>query len=436
MKRFVLAVMSILWVVCFLVGCGQKNKDLIKTLGTTESINKVEKAAQEEEKKEGERAIQEKNKEAYEETLSTGEGQELQKVEREEQVLAGKLEAYLEAMTIEEKIGQMFMIAVRKDDNDQGVTQWNEALQKTFERYPVGGFVLFSENIQTKEQVQKLTRDLQAASKIPLFIGVDEEGGRVSRIGSQPNISEKPFLSADQLGKLKDERAVYEEAQRMGKLLHELGINMDFAPVADIFNEPSNTVIGKRSFGNSQEEVTPNVVAFAKGLKSQGIQPVVKHYPGHGNTKEDSHEGIAYIDKTLSELEKEELVPFEKAIEEKIGALMKGHLLVSEVDEDYMVSLSAKWNKYMRERYDLSDTLIMTDALEMGAVVNKYGVGEAAVLAVRAGNDILLMPYDLQKAFEGVYKAYTDGRISEDRINESVRKILSKKVAQNGLVLS
>lgn len=220
-------------------------------------------------------------------------------------------------------------------------------------------FVLFSENIQTKEQVQKLVEELQAASKIPLFIGVDEEGGRVSRIGSQPNISEKPFLSADQLGKLKDERAVYKEAQRMGKLLHELGINMDFAPVADIYNEPSNTVIGKRSFGNSQEEVTPNVVAFVKGLKSQGILPVVKHYPGHGNTKEDSHEGIAYIDKTLSELEEEELVPFEKVV-----------------------------------------------------------------------------PYDLQKAFEGVYKAYTDGRISENRINDSVRKILSKKVAQNGLVLS
>lgn len=352
-----------------------------------------------------------------------------------EETTQDQLEVYLEHMTIEEKIGQLFMIAIRKDEEGNPITQINESIRQQIHTYHVGGVILFSENIETAKQTQTLISDLQSASTIPLFIGVDEEGGIVSRVGKNQAINQVPFKEAYAIGQTGDTKLAYEEAKRMGALLKELGFNMDFAPVADIYNEPSNQVIGSRSFGRNSGEVIPMVLAFARGLLDENIQPVVKHFPGHGNTVEDSHEGIAYVYKSLEELEKEELLPFGKAIEEGVGAIMKGHLLVPAVDETTMASLSVKWKEYMEAHYDLTETLVMTDAMDMGAVVENYSAQEAAYLSLMAGNDIILMPNDLQAAYEGIMKAYEDGQLNEERIDESVRKILSKKVAQKMFVL-
>lgn len=352
-----------------------------------------------------------------------------------EETIQDQLEVYLNHMTIEEKIGQLFMIAIRKDGEGNPITQINESIRQQIHTYHVGGVILFSENIETAQQTQTLISDLQSASTIPLFIGVDEEGGIVSRVGKNQAINQVPFKEAYAIGQTGDTKLAYEEAKRMGTLLKELGFNMDFAPVADIYNEPSNQVIGSRSFGTNSEEVIPMVLAFARGLLDENIQPVVKHFPGHGNTVEDSHEGIAYVYKSLEELEKEELLPFGKAIEEGVGAIMKGHLLVPAVDETTMASLSVKWKEYMEAHYDLTETLVMTDAMDMGAVVENYSAQEAAYLSLMAGNDIILMPNDLQAAYEGIMKAYEDGQLNEERIDESVRKILSKKVAQKMFVL-
>lgn len=352
-----------------------------------------------------------------------------------EETIQDKLEMYIDHMTIEEKIGQLFMIAIRKDGEGNPITQINESIKQQIHTYHVGGVILFSENIETAQQTQTLIRDLQSTSTIPLFIGVDEEGGIVSRIGKNQAINKVPFKEAYAIGQTGETKVAYEEAKRMGTLLKELGFNMDFAPVADIYNEPSNKVIGRRSFGRSSEEVIPMVLAFSRGLLEENIQPVVKHFPGHGNTVEDSHEGIAYVNKDLEELEKEELLPFGKAIDEGVGAIMKGHLLVPAVDETTIASLSVKWKDYMEAHYDLTETLVMTDAMDMGAVVGNYSAQEAAYLSLMAGNDIILMPDDLQKAYEGIMKAYEDGHLNEERIDESVRKILSKKVAQKMFVL-
>lgn len=353
-----------------------------------------------------------------------------------EQTLEEQLDTYLAKMTIEEKIGQLFMIAIRKDRNDLPLTEMSKEIEETISNYHVGGIILFSENIESKEQTKQLITGLQSVSRIPLFIGVDEEGGIVSRVGKNQAINELPFKEAYSIGQTGDTNLAYEEARRMGMLLNELGFNMDFAPVADIYNEPSNQVIGKRSFGTTSTEVIPMVLAFSKGLLSENIQPVVKHFPGHGNTIEDSHDGIAYVNKDLAALEGEELMPFKKAIEAGVGAIMKGHLLVSAVDETTIVSLSDKWRIYMESHFDLSNTLVMTDAMDMGAAIENYGTGEAAYLSLMAGNDILLMPYDLEKAYEGILKAYEERRISKARIEASVRKILSKKVARKMLVLA
>lgn len=355
---------------------------------------------------------------------------------KEQMEEAEKIDNYLSTMSMEEKIGQLFIIAARKDKNGNPVTEMNEEVKKQIQDYHIGGIILFSENIAEKEQVQKLIHDMQDIASIPLYIGVDEEGGTVSRVGANSHINKIPFKEAYSIGETNDVQVALEESERMGQLLRELGFNLDFAPIADIYNEPANKIIGRRSFGNSKEIVTPMVLAFCKGLQQEGIQPVVKHFPGHGNTVQDSHEGIAYISKSLSELEKEELVPFEEAIKVGAGAVMKGHLLAEAVDGEHIVSLSDKWKDYMESHYNLSDILIMTDAMDMGAVVQNYGVGESAVLGIKAGNDILLMPYNLEEAYEAVWKAYENGQITEQRINQSVRKILSKKVAQKLLVLA
>ncbi|MDF2878507.1 MAG: glycoside hydrolase [Clostridia bacterium] len=345
------------------------------------------------------------------------------------------VEEIISHMGTQEKIGQLFMMDVRNDADGQPILGVNQQVDQVITTYKVGGIILFKENIKDKEQVKTFIKDMQALSEIPLFIGVDEEGGIVSRIGINKEIVEVPFKSAFDIGKTGDTDIAYYEAERMGKVLKELGFNMDFAPVADIYNNPENTVIGTRSFGKTKEQVTPMVIRYAQGLLDQEVQPVIKHFPGHGNTKEDSHNGIAYVNKTKEELEKEELVPFIEAVNSGIDVMMRGHLLVKDVDEEYPATLSKKWFDYMKTVLNTQKVLFITDAMNMGAVSENYTVEDAVVKGFLAGNDIILMPKDLKLAAEAINKAYEEGVITEERLNESIRKNLSKKVERNILVI-
>jgi beta-N-acetylhexosaminidase len=345
------------------------------------------------------------------------------------------VEEIISHMGTHEKIGQLFMMDVRNDADGQPILGVNQQVDQIITTYKVGGIILFKENIKDKEQVKTFIKDMQALSEIPLFIGVDEEGGIVSRIGINKEIVEVPFKSAFDIGKTGDTDIAYYEAERMGGVLKELGFNMDFAPVADIYNNPENTVIGTRSFGKTKEQVTPMVIRYAQGLLDQEVQPVIKHFPGHGNTKEDSHNGMAYVNKTKEELEKEELVPFIEAVNSGIDVMMRGHLLVKDVDEEYPATLSKKWFDYMKTLLNTQKVLFITDAMNMGAVSENYTVEDATVKSFLAGNDIILMPKDLKLAAEAINKAYEEGVITEERLNESVRKNLSKKVERNILVI-
>lgn len=334
------------------------------------------------------------------------------------------IDIYIEDLSLEEKIGQLFIVSL----NDQVE---NKML---IEQCNVGGVVLFKKDIISKEQVQVLVKALQDVAKIPLWIAIDEEGGRVSRVGSQPQIVKEPFKSAYEIGQTKDEDLAYKEAKKMGKVLAGLGINMDFAPVADIYNNENNTVIGDRSFGHTKEEVTPMVIAFARGLREEGIFPVIKHFPGHGNTYQDTHEQLAYINKSLRELENEEFVPFKKATEQGVEGMMVGHLVVTEVDH-LPATLSPKWGDYIKQHFEEENLLLITDAMNMGAIVQNKAAGVAAVESFLSGMDIILMPNDVEAAEEAMKKAYEEGQITAERLNESVKKILLKKVEQNLLVL-
>ncbi|MDF2614814.1 MAG: glycoside hydrolase family 3 domain protein [Clostridia bacterium] len=377
-----------------------------------------------------------KNNENGQEMTSFKPPQEVEEVQEQEvEIPEDPIETLMNDMTLNEKIGQLFIVDIQNDKEGNSIIEVNEEVKEKIIKYNVGGIILFRGNIQTKEQTTRLIKEMQSFSDIPLFIGVDEEGGMVSRVGVNSDITEVPFQEAFSIGKTGDVAAAYKEARRMGEVLKGLGFNLNFAPVADIYNNETNTVIGTRSFGKTQEEVTPMVISYAKGLLSQEVQPVLKHFPGHGNTEEDSHEGLAYVNKTKEELEKEELIPFIQAAKSGIDVLMRGHLLVKDVDEEYPATLSIKWFQYMQTLFDTKKLLMITDALNMGAVAENYDNGEAAVMSFLAGNDILLMPKDIAAAAEAILKAYEKGMISEERLNESVRKILSKKVERNILVI-
>lgn len=357
------------------------------------------------------------------------------KLEPEEVIPADPIEEMIQHMSLNEKIGQLFMVDVQNDKEGNSIIKINEEVKEKLIRYKVGGIILFKGNIQTIEQTKDFIKDIQSLADIPLFIGVDEEGGTVSRVGGNKDIVTVPFKEAFSIGQTGDRTAAYNEAKRMGGVLKSLGINLNFAPVADIYNNEANLVIGTRSFGKTQEEVTPMVISYAEGLLSQNVQPVLKHFPGHGNTEEDSHIGLAYVNKTKAELEKEELVPFIEGVNNGIDVLMRGHLLVKDVDPDYPATLSIKWFEYMKTLFNTKDLLMITDAMNMGAVAENYSIEEATIMSFLAGNDILLMPKDIAAAEDAMTKAYQKGIITDERLNESVAKILSKKVERNILIL-
>ncbi|MGL4738827.1 MAG: glycoside hydrolase family 3 protein, partial [Cellulosilyticaceae bacterium] len=339
------------------------------------------------------------------------------------------IDDYMMKMTLEEKVGQLFMIAVRRDQEGKAITEMTPEVKRLLEEIPVGGIVLFSENVETEQQVRTLISKFQELATIPMWIGVDEEGGRVSRISNNTALCKEPFKNALDLAG--DASEAYSEAKRMGKILKDLGFNLDFAPVADIYNNPENRVIGRRSFGKSAEAVVPMVTAFAKGLTSEGIIPVIKHFPGHGNTVEDSHNGLAYVNKSLEMLEKEELVPFKAAVlQAQVPMMMVGHLVVPEIDPEYPATLSKLWGDYVAKHFP-EDLITITDAMEMGAITNHYTSAQSAIRVIESGYDMILMPANLQQAYDGVLEACRSGRISQRRLDQSVRKILSKKVEHN-----
>ncbi|MBQ7594238.1 MAG: hypothetical protein IJU48_07780 [Synergistaceae bacterium] len=343
-------------------------------------------------------------------------------------------EKVMRSMTLEEKIGQLFIIRpdqldknlsldiVHSDklkDNDKGIKVFRDDMLETLSKYPAGGFVLFRKNIDDPEQVKALTTKLNEASNIIPIIAVDEEGGRVARIANNKNFDVKKFLSA---AKITDAN---EAGATIGEYLREYGFNMNFAPVADINTNPKNIVIGDRAFGTNAAYVSKMAGEFLDGLHSQGILGSLKHFPGHGDTTNDTHAGRVIVNKTWEELKNAELIPFIENFG-KTDSIMSAHITLTKLDT-LPATLSRKIiTEKLRDELGY-DGVIITDALMMGAINKHYSSSKAAVLALEAGCDILLMPYDYQAAFEGVIEAVKSGRISEKRIDESVARIMKLK---------
>ena len=347
--------------------------------------------------------------------------------------LKKQAEEIVAAMSLEEKIAQMFIIT---PDALTGVTGANYAGQVTeqcFQSYPVGGLVFFESNILSEEQIQTMTSSLQRISLsytgLPLFLGVDEEGGRVARIAGRGILDAPVFDSMYSIGMSGDSARAYQAGKEIASYVREAGFNVDFAPVADIWSNPANTVIGDRSFGTEAGTVSEMVSAMVTGMTEEKILSVVKHFPGHGNTDEDSHSGAVYSWRTLEELEAEEFLPFQAGIQAGADMVMVGHISLPEcLGNDAPASLSYEAvSGILRGKLDF-EGLVVTDALNMGAISNRYSSGEAAVRAVQAGVDILMMPQDFYGAYESLLNAVSQDEISEERIGESVTRIVEKKL--------
>ena len=338
------------------------------------------------------------------------------------------------AMSTEQKVSQLLVAGI------EGTQLGQDAVQAV-QDYQVGGVILFGRNVESAWQLAELTNGLKDLNGdyTPLFLCVDQEGGRVDRM--PPEVERTP--SAWSVGQTLDTEGV---GAAYGALLAEecaaFGFNMDFAPSLDIWSNPDNTVIGDRAFGNDWEWTAFFGMSAVESMEEQGgVIPVVKHFPGHGDTSVDSHVALPVVDKSLEELWQSELVPFNMTLnqEDYFGAqagpsapaVMVAHILLSQVDPDYPASLSHRVvTGLLREEMGF-DGVVCTDDLTMGAVSNTYGMGEAAVLAVEAGCDLLLVCHgadNLTAARDALLEAADSGRLSPERLNESVKRILSLKV--------
>lgn len=336
-------------------------------------------------------------------------------------------------MSLREKVGQLFIVrpeALAENSNAEtapATDRVDDAVISRLEEYPVGGVVLFSRNITGAEQLPEFISGLQKNSKYPLFIAVDEEGGSIARVANSGYYDVASYKSMEDIGKSGDASKAEEVGRQIGMYLKKLGFNLDFAPVADINTNPQNIVIGDRSYGSDPSLVAEMVSAQLDGMHDSGIMGTLKHFPGHGDTKDDTHSGYVSIEKTWDELKVCELIPFTASLP-KTDMVMVSHITAVNVTNDNLPSSMSEMMITEKLRNELGyDGVVITDAMAMCAVADNYTSAEAAVTAVKAGVDIVLMPQNLDEAFNGVMNAVTDDEISMARLDESVLRILKMK---------
>ncbi|MDR2502148.1 MAG: glycoside hydrolase family 3 protein [Oscillospiraceae bacterium] len=337
-------------------------------------------------------------------------------------------ESFLSGMSRDEKLWQLFFITPEQLTGYSAVTEAGTSTQTSLAARPVGGLIYFSHNIKTAQQVQTMLSKVQDYSSAGLFLGVDEEGGAVARVTGNDRLEIPPVDPAGNIGATGDTNIAELGGKQIGKALFNLGFNLDFAPVADVLVDPNNKVIGNRSFGGDPRLVADMVEFFIRGLHNQGVAAAVKHFPGLGSVTADPHDSSADCARTLDELRDMEFVPFQRAIDAGAEVIMISHASMSAIDQmGAPAALSGPVIDLLRSELGF-DGVIITDSLSMAAVTRKYSPGDAAVAAISAGADMLLMPADLQKSFNALKAAVESGQISESRIDESVLRILTAKV--------
>lgn len=330
---------------------------------------------------------------------------------------------HIKKMSIEEKIGQMMIVGV------DGYAL-NPSTKKMIVENKVGGFVILGSNVKTNKQLFDLVSSLKSTNKqengIPLFLSIDEEGGRITRFPEEL----RKLPSNKEIGELDNLEVANQIGRLQAEKLKVFGLNMNFAPVLDVNSNPMNTVIGDRSYGKNPEVVSRLGVKTMKGIQENGIIPVIKHFPGHGDTIVDSHQGLPSVLHDINRLKNLELVPFQEAIDEQAEVVMTAHILLPKVDATHPATMSKKIiTDLLREELQF-DGIVITDDMTMGAISANYRISEAAVATVQAGSDMIMVAHNHQKgieAYEALLNAVKRGELSEERIDQSVYRILKVK---------
>lgn len=339
-----------------------------------------------------------------------------------------EIEALVSTMTIDEKVGQLLMFGI-------GGTKVGQVAKAHITKRLVGGLVLFGKNVKDPVQLANLTAGLQQLSletpkAIPLLIAMDQEGGTVVRMKKGATVLPGNLA----LGATRS-IVLAEKAGRLTAVeLAAVGVNMNFAPVIDVNTNPKNPVIGVRSFGESSDLVAQMGTAYIRGLQGNGVLATAKHFPGHGDTTVDSHKKLPIITHNNKRIETVELHPFRAAIKADVAAIMSAHILYPELDPELPSTLSYNiLTKLLRQKLGFNG-IIITDDIEMQAIDANYETGKAAVMAIQAGADIVLVPWNLkkqQRVYNTLRQAVRNGRITETRLNNSVRRILKSKINCN-----
>ena len=356
-----------------------------------------------------------------------------------------EVEAQLQQMTLREKVGQLFYVrpecldttihfnlpssidASSDDIREIKLQAVNATMRGVNEKYPVGGVILYAHNIEDEAQLSAFVSQIRALNGAPLLC-IDEEGGRVARIANNENFDVEKFESMSAIGATGDAQNAYYCGNTIGTYLHRYGFDIDFAPVADVNTNPENIVIGARAFSDDPQVAAPMVTGYLQGLKDAGITGCIKHFPGHGDTKADTHYGYAQSLKTWDEMLSCELITFKAGIQWGTQLIMTAHIAAPNVTGTDVPATMSPLILQDKLRGELGyQNLIITDAMEMGAITQQYTNAEAAVGTLQAGADIVLGPQNFVEAFDAVVQAVEDGVLTEQRIDQSVRRILKLK---------
>lgn len=332
-------------------------------------------------------------------------------------------------MTLTEKVGQLFN--VRPEALSPSTTGYvpvgTEEMKAVFKEYPCGSITLYAGNIKTPTQLKDLTSFLHDLGNYPLLC-IDEEGGRVARIAKNTQFNVPVYESMEAIGNTGDPGNAFSAGESIGSYLLSYGLDIDLAPVCDVNTNPENIVIGDRAFGSNPYLVAEMSSQFLLGLRNSKVEGCLKHFPGHGDTSNDTHYGYAESDKTWGEISECEMIPFRKGIEAGAKMVMTAHISLPYVTGELTPSTLSPLILQEKLRRELGFRgVIITDSMAMGAVTRQFSPDEAAILAIEAGVDIILDPEDYKTAFKAVMDAVASGRITEETINERVGRVLELK---------
>ena len=394
MKKILVVLMALVFVAAGVFGIltlGGKAGDPKETAQTTEAVDssKPDGVSESGDSKNTEDADAGKNDNGSDNTPAevTG-GEDVQDPAHQSGFAEGSdiVEKTLADMSLRDKVCQMMFVRPESITGIDVVTAAGDTTKSALEQYPVGGIVYFAQNMESKDQVKEMIDNSQSYSKVGLFISTDEEGGMVNRL---MNTVGTTYI--DSMYNYKDEgtQKAHDNAYTIASDMAALGFNMDFAPVADVWSNPDNTVIGERAYSDDYSQAAELVGSAVKGFEDGGVMCTLKHFPGHGDTAEDSHYSSAYVRRTKDEIMADEMQPFTAGIDAGAEFVMVGHLIVPDIDE-LPATLSYKITTEMLRNEMHFEGIAITDSLAMSSIADNYGVGESAVMSIKAGIDMLL----------------------------------------------